>query len=124
MLSCFRQDSAVSHTSNKPKTEVQVIWTAPQDPPPSVQFLSVSTLQYISLFLTCLLCEELTYVLSEFQSNCASEICIVLGEDSRSCIVSKWRNFSTIVIAADNHSSHASAPPGESCYTTSLLGFL
>ncbi|KAL7887358.1 hypothetical protein AOLI_G00050790 [Acnodon oligacanthus] len=33
-----REGAAVSHTSEVSKTKVQVIWTAPQDPPSSIQF--------------------------------------------------------------------------------------
>ncbi|MCJ8728586.1 hypothetical protein PDJAM_G00006200 [Pangasius djambal] len=50
LLSCHhREGSAVSHTSDHHKTEVLVIWTAPQDSPPSVQFL-VTVLQKFELF--------------------------------------------------------------------------
>lgn len=35
----YWQNSAVSHTSESHKTEVQVIWVAPPDSPSSVQFM-------------------------------------------------------------------------------------
>jgi len=35
----YSQNSAVSHTSESHKTEVQVIWVAPPDSPSSVQFM-------------------------------------------------------------------------------------
>ncbi|XP_072535737.1 putative ferric-chelate reductase 1 [Salminus brasiliensis] len=41
-----REGSAVSHTSDSSKAEVQVMWTAPQDPPPSVQFLVTVVQKY------------------------------------------------------------------------------
>ncbi|XP_027005373.2 putative ferric-chelate reductase 1 isoform X1 [Tachysurus fulvidraco] len=50
LLSCHhREGSAVSHTNDHHKTEVQVIWTAPQDAPSSVQFLA-SVVQKYELF--------------------------------------------------------------------------
>ncbi|XP_060778025.1 putative ferric-chelate reductase 1 [Neoarius graeffei] len=50
LLSCHqKKDSAVSHTSGHSKTEVQVIWTAPQAPPARVQFL-VTVVQKFQLF--------------------------------------------------------------------------
>ncbi|RXN22194.1 ferric-chelate reductase 1 isoform X1 [Labeo rohita] len=40
LLNCDNKEgSAVSHTNDAHKTEVQVIWVAPSDSPPSVQFL-------------------------------------------------------------------------------------
>ncbi|KAM9487957.1 putative ferric-chelate reductase 1 [Clarias gariepinus] len=50
LLTCdHREGSAVSHTSDKHKKEVQVMWTAPQDSPPSIQFL-ITVLQKYDLF--------------------------------------------------------------------------
>ncbi|KAF4088137.1 hypothetical protein AMELA_G00079290 [Ameiurus melas] len=50
LLSCHhRKGSAVSHTSDHHKTEVQVIWMAAQNPPPSVQFL-VTVVRKFELF--------------------------------------------------------------------------
>ncbi|XP_051537828.1 putative ferric-chelate reductase 1 [Myxocyprinus asiaticus] len=47
LLHCSDKDgSAVSHTSDSHKTEVQVIWVAPQDSPPSVQFLVTVVRKY------------------------------------------------------------------------------
>ncbi|KAG7336059.1 hypothetical protein KOW79_000752 [Hemibagrus wyckioides] len=47
LLSCHhREGSAVSHTSGHHKTEVQVIWTAPQDVPSRVQFLATAVQEY------------------------------------------------------------------------------
>ncbi|XP_007250476.3 putative ferric-chelate reductase 1 [Astyanax mexicanus] len=43
------EGSAVSHTSDSSKTEVQVMWTAPPDPPPNVQFL-VTVVQKYKLY--------------------------------------------------------------------------
>ncbi|KAJ8274443.1 hypothetical protein COCON_G00090680 [Conger conger] len=43
------QGSAVSHTSKTKKTEIQVIWNAPKDSPPSVQFLA-TVVQHYSTF--------------------------------------------------------------------------
>ncbi|KAG5847386.1 putative ferric-chelate reductase 1 [Anguilla anguilla] len=50
LLNCGNiQGSAVSHTSKTKKTEVQVIWNAPKDSPPSVQFLA-TVVQHYSTF--------------------------------------------------------------------------
>lgn len=38
---CLLKGSAVSHTSNAKKNEIQVIWKAPSNAPPTVQFLWV-----------------------------------------------------------------------------------
>ncbi|XP_030626013.1 putative ferric-chelate reductase 1 [Chanos chanos] len=47
LLQCgHTKGSAVSHTSGKHKKEVQVIWTAPNEPPPSVQFLVTVVYKY------------------------------------------------------------------------------
>ncbi|KAI5618142.1 putative ferric-chelate reductase 1 [Silurus asotus] len=47
LLACHhREGSAVSHTSDHHKTEVQVIWNAPQDPPASVQLLATVVQEY------------------------------------------------------------------------------
>lgn len=39
---CISKGSAVSHTNDHHKTEVQVVWIAPEAPPSSVRFLYVS----------------------------------------------------------------------------------
>ncbi|KAI4871273.1 hypothetical protein NFI96_019799 [Prochilodus magdalenae] len=50
LLKCGNKEgAAVSHTSDSSKTEVQVIWTAPQDPPSSVQF-QVTVVQKFKLY--------------------------------------------------------------------------
>ncbi|KAL4635095.1 putative ferric-chelate reductase 1 isoform X1 [Arapaima gigas] len=47
LLNCGQmQGSAVSHTSDAKKTEIQVIWKAPKVSPPSVQFLATVVQQY------------------------------------------------------------------------------
>ncbi|XP_026062242.1 putative ferric-chelate reductase 1 isoform X2 [Carassius auratus] len=46
-LTCNRiEGSAVSHTSNAKKTEIQVIWKAPSNAPPTVQFLATVLAHY------------------------------------------------------------------------------
>ncbi|XP_028826210.1 putative ferric-chelate reductase 1 isoform X2 [Denticeps clupeoides] len=47
LLTCAgTQGSAVSHTSESKKTEVEVIWTAPANPPSSVQFTATVVQKY------------------------------------------------------------------------------
>ncbi|XP_051970589.1 putative ferric-chelate reductase 1 isoform X1 [Xyrauchen texanus] len=47
LLQCGEKDgSAISHTSDSHKAEVQVIWIAPQGSPPSVQFLVTVVRKY------------------------------------------------------------------------------
>ncbi|XP_036410734.1 putative ferric-chelate reductase 1 [Megalops cyprinoides] len=50
LLNCdHTQGSAVSHTSDKRLQEIHVLWNAPKDAPPSVQFLA-TVVQHYSIF--------------------------------------------------------------------------
>ncbi len=99
----FLKGSAVSHTSNAKKTEIQVIWKAPSNAPPTVQFLWVRFGLYLSIlkiFLNYLLDPLkfkpifvfISHYFSHIKCHSSCPLQDFLAQASWSCHISGGRN--------------------------------